>query len=76
MANLTIAVDDEVLRRARIRALEQGTSVNAILRGYLESFAASDAERDRAVRRVIEASRQAASGSGGRRWSRDELHER
>jgi tetratricopeptide (TPR) repeat protein len=43
MANLTIVIDDDVLRRARIRALEQGTSVNAILRGYLETFAAAGA---------------------------------
>ena len=38
MANVTLAVDDDVLRRARIRALEQGTSVNALIREYLESF--------------------------------------
>ena len=42
--NLTIVVDDEVLRRARIRALEQGTSVNAVLREFLESYAGSDIE--------------------------------
>ena len=35
MTNLTITVDDEVLRRARIRALEEGSSVNAVLRDYL-----------------------------------------
>ena len=32
MANLTIAIEDEVLRKARLKALEQGTSVNALLR--------------------------------------------
>jgi plasmid stability protein len=42
--NLTITVDDELLRRARIRALSQGTSVNAVLREFLESYAGSDAE--------------------------------
>jgi plasmid stability protein len=76
MANLTIVIDDGVLRRARIRALEQGTSVNAILRSYLETYAAVDAEREGAVGRMLEASRQATTGSGGRRWTRDELHER
>jgi hypothetical protein len=29
MANLTITVDDEVLKQARIRALEENSSVNA-----------------------------------------------
>ena len=37
MANLTLAVDDQLLRQARLRALEQGTSVNALLRDYLEA---------------------------------------
>jgi plasmid stability protein len=44
--NLTIAVDDEVLRRARIRALEQGTSVNAVLREFLESYAGAATEAE------------------------------
>lgn len=39
MANLTVAIDDDLLRRARIRALESGTSVNALLREYLEDYA-------------------------------------
>lgn len=29
MANLTISVDEEVLKRARLRALEENTSVKA-----------------------------------------------
>lgn len=42
MANLTITVDDEVLESARIRALEQGTSVNAILAEHLRAFGAGE----------------------------------
>jgi len=33
MAHLTISIDDELLKRARIRALEQDRSVNSIVRG-------------------------------------------
>jgi plasmid stability protein len=40
MANLTIVVDDELLKRARIRAVEEGTSVNEVCRKAIESFAA------------------------------------
>ena len=36
MANLTISVNDEVLKRARIRALEENSSVNTVLGQYLE----------------------------------------
>jgi len=34
MANLTISVSDEVLKRARIRALKENRSVNAMLGQY------------------------------------------
>ena len=49
MANLTISVNDEVLKRARIRALEENCSVNAILNQYLEHYAQTeDLKRQRA----------------------------
>ncbi len=36
MANPTIAVDNGTLKKARMRALEAVTSVNGVLREYLE----------------------------------------
>ena len=39
VARLTFTVDDEILKRARIRALEQGTSVKAVLAERLRAFA-------------------------------------
>jgi len=39
MANLTIVVDDELLKTARIKALQEGTSVNEICRQAIERFA-------------------------------------
>ena len=76
MANLTISVDDEVLRRARLRALENRTSVNALLREYLVRFAGDGDLRRQVVQDLLELAASAEAGSGGRRWSRDELHER
>jgi hypothetical protein len=40
MSNLTVVIDDEVLRAARIKALQQGTSVNEICREAITRFAA------------------------------------
>jgi hypothetical protein len=74
--NLTITVDDEVLKRARIRALEQDTSVNALLRDYLESYAGGPGRRREAVGRFLELSRTTRAGRGAATWTRDELHER
>ncbi len=76
MANLTITIDDEVLKKARIRALERGTSVNAVLRAYLESYAGVRKVREAALDDLLQLSRSAKSRRGKQRWTRDELHER
>lgn len=76
MANLTITLEEESLKRARIRALQEGTSVNALLRDFLEAYAGTHRARADAVREILTLSRQAQSRRGGRTWSRDELHER
>lgn len=76
MANLTISIDDRVLRRARMKALEQGTSVNALLRSYLESFTGMDDSRVQAMRELLELSAASGSRSTVPRWTREELHER
>ena len=84
MANLTITVDEHVLERARIRALRMKTSVNAVLCGYLESFAQATDEQARAVDGLLAisdeintpAARAAGKLRGKRRWRRDDLHER
>jgi hypothetical protein len=77
MANLTIAVDDGTLKKARMRALEEDTSVNAVLREYLEEYAGRRQEQLEAARRIIEASRESMSGSGpdGRNWKREDAYE-
>lgn len=76
MTNLTIVIDEKVLKKARLRALEQGTSVNAMLREYLESYAGYRARQHSAVDNLLRLSHRTASRRGRRRWTRDELHER
>ncbi len=77
MTNLTLTIDDELLKRARIRALEQDTSVNALVREYLEGLAGQAKMQD-ALSAVLELAERsgAGSGPGGRTWTRDELYER
>jgi hypothetical protein len=77
MTNLTLSIDDELLKRARIRALEQDTSVNTLVRDYLESFAMQGAPRSGMTEFLTLAdSVHAGSGTRGRTWTRDELYER
>lgn len=84
MANLTITVDDELLKRARIRAIERGTSVNAVLAEYLRVFAGDRDARLHAMRSLLElvAKNRQEGGEararerGRRQWTRDDLYER
>jgi plasmid stability protein len=53
MKNVTIAIDDETYRRARIRAAEMGTSVSAMVKRYLnEATATADAAPADGVREM------------------------
>ena len=45
MANLTLAIDDDLLRAARIKAVQEGTSVNEICREAIARYA-QPAQRD------------------------------
>jgi len=76
MANLTVTIDDGVLRKARMKALDQGTSVNALLREFLESFTGLDGSCARATQTLLDLAATSASTSPTPRWTREELHER
>jgi plasmid stability protein len=75
MANLTFTVDDDLLRRARARAVEQGTSVNAVLREELSRYVEASGG-DRAADAFLAFARTSAGSGGpeGRMWRRDRLH--
>jgi hypothetical protein len=77
MTNLTLTVDEDILRLARIKALEMGTSVNALVREYLKQLAGRSTAAE-GVAEFLAATDGAGAGSGteGRSWSRDELYER
>lgn len=73
--NITIAVEQELLRKARVLAAERGTSVSKLLSDELERLVS---ETDRYKRAKVEALADLDRGLrlGGRFASRDALHER
>ena len=76
MKNVTIALDDKTLRDARRIAAERSTTLNALIRGFLERLTLRESHSRSARRRIAELSREAKAEVGERRWARDELHER
>lgn len=73
--NLTVQLDDEVIRQAKVVAAKRGTSVSGLVARELEELVAQDARYEEAHRLAA----KAMTGSvprGGRTWRRDELHTR
>jgi hypothetical protein len=77
MANLTVTVDERVLRKARIRALENGTSINALVSDYLQRYAGTG-RTEAGLAGFVELAANSAAGSGlqGRIWRREDLYDR
>jgi hypothetical protein len=73
--NLTLQLDTEVIRRARIVAAKRGTSVSALAAIQLIELVDEDERVERARARA-EAILKQAVPRGGRSWTRDELHDR
>jgi Family of unknown function (DUF6364) len=75
MANLTLSLDDSLLRQAREAALREQTSVNALVRDYLTRYV--DAKRRRLdALDAFDAVAERINARSDEAWSRDELHER
>ena len=79
MKNITVSVDDETYRRARVKAAEADTSVSALVRRFLADLAVGETEEERFARllRLEQETRaRITSFDPGERLTRDELHER
>ena len=76
MKNITVSVDDETHRRARMKAAEQETSVSALVRQFLTGLAAGDSEAKNLVREEKALRERIRDFSAAGRLSRAELHAR
>jgi hypothetical protein len=73
--NITLSVDDEVIRRARQKAEVLGTSVNQLVRDYLEQLTGTS-DRVANAAEFARLSRIAPGNSRGWKFNREEIHER
>ena len=83
MRNITVSVDEETYRLARVRAAESDTSVSALVRGFLEELVHGETREERFARLKRlqdEVLAEIDARGGGLRaedmLSRDELHDR
>jgi hypothetical protein len=72
-SNLTIQLDDAVIRRARVVAAKKGTSVSALVARELDELVAREDRYEEARRRAFELM-SGPKRRGGRSWTRDDLY--
>jgi len=76
MKNITVTLDDETYRRARIRAAELDTSFSAMVKAFLIAVAAGESEATRPKKEEARIRDAILDYRAGDRLSRDELHAR
>lgn len=74
MKNITVSVDDEVYRRARIKAAARDTSVSALVRQFLADLADDGGEFERLKRLEQNLREQITEFQAASRLTRDELY--
>ncbi len=76
MGNITLSVDEEVVKKVRRIALEKDTTLTALVRDYLNQMADSLDVRylqdSEALRKTF---RRLSRPMGKRDWKRDDLYE-
>jgi plasmid stability protein len=80
MKNITVTVDDELYRNARIRAAEKQTTVSALVRAFLQHLVAEDARFERLYHEqtelIVQIREEHAGYSAEDRLPRDQIHDR
>ena len=77
--NVTLSLDDELIKKVRKIAVERGTTLTGIVRDYLEKIAVEDAAsgRRRREREALEHSFERFRFKVGKRtWKRADLYAR
>jgi hypothetical protein len=76
MKNITVTVDDETYRRARIKAAAEDTSVSAVVKRFLTEFAATETQFEQLKREEAELRAKIETFRAADRLSQDEVHSR
>ena len=75
MKNITLAIDEAVLARAREHAIRRGTTVNALVREHLADLVRADEQVEEARRGLLELIDNSTGRLGPNfKWNREEIY--
>jgi hypothetical protein len=72
---LTVQLDEDVIKRAKVAAAKRGTSISSLVARELEDLVERESRYEQAARRAIDALKS-TTDRGGRRWRREDLYKR
>ena len=76
MKNITLRLDEDRLNKARKIAADQSTSVNALIRKFLDELIAQESRAEIARRELVSLCEKSTAASGDSSWTRESLYDR
>ena len=76
MKNITVSLDEEIYRRARMIAAQRDTSVSALVKRFLIELSSGESEAERLKREERELRERITDFDTSDRLSRDDVHRR
>jgi hypothetical protein len=76
MKNITVTLDDDTYRNARMKAAAMDTSVSALVKRFLTELGSGETEFERLKRLEREMRERITNFSAADRLSRDDVHRR
>lgn len=76
MKNITVSLDDETYRRARMIAAQRDTSVSALVKSFLIELASGESKTERLKREERALRERITAFRASDRLSRDDVHSR
>ncbi len=75
--NVTMAIDEALLKKARKIAIEKNTTFTDLVRNYLNGLVEQEETlKSEVVSELSELFNNSAARAGCKTWTRDDLHER
>ena len=76
MKNITLRIDESILGKARQIASEHSTTVNALVRDYLDELVKTQGRQTSARKNLNRLCRLSKAKVGDKNWTREDLYDR
>ncbi len=77
MSNITLSIEDDILKKVRKLAVEKNTSLTSLVRNTLRQLAArEDLKTEEIISQLKESFDSGNMEIGDKKWTREDLHAR